>query len=243
MSNVYFFIGASSDVAIELIKEINDNDNESVIWAHYFSHPDEIKSIKEENGNRIIPIKCNLADREDCVSMVNSIIAEGNIPNRIVHFAAPKLEYVKFKDCSWDFCVKDMEVQVASVYIILQQLLPKMIKLASRAKVVFMLSENTVNAPAKFTIKYTMSKYALLGMMKALTSEYAGKNVNINSLSPTMIDTKLLSNIDRRMLEVSGVTDKMLMPKDVVPSILKLISAASDNMYGENVYLGMNGNE
>lgn len=36
------------------------------------------------------------------------------------------------------------------------------------------------------------------------------KNVNINALSPTIIDTKLLSKIDRRMLEVSGLTEKML---------------------------------
>jgi 3-oxoacyl-[acyl-carrier protein] reductase len=112
-----------------------------------------------------------------------------------------------------------------------------MIKGKKRAKVVLMLSENTIGNPAKFTSKYTMSKYMLLGLLKSLTVEYEGKNVNINALSPTMMDTKFLSNIDRRMLEVSDVTEKMLCPEDVVPFIIKLVSSESDNMYGENIYI------
>ena len=104
-----------------------------------------------------------------------------------------------------------------------------------RAKIVFMLSENTINKPAKFSTKYTMSKYMLLGLMKSLAVEYEGKRIDINALSPSMIDTKFLSEIDRRMLEVYGATDHMLNPCDVVPWLWKLLSEYSDGMSGENI--------
>lgn len=80
-----------------------------------------------------------------------------------------------------------------------------------------------------------MSKYMLLGLMKSLAVEYAGKNVDINALSPSMIGTKFLRDIDRRMLEISGATDNILNPCDVLPWYWKLLSEYSDGINGQNI--------
>ncbi len=52
----------------------------------------------------------------------------------------------------------------------------------------------------------------------------------------TMIDTKLLSNIDRRLLEVSGALDNILKPQEAARHVFPLISQESDELYGENIY-------
>lgn len=221
----------------ELMREINRSEKDSVIYAHYRATVNNIHAIKEINGNRIISIQADLSHEVGVNLLLQYISEHAVVPNAIIHLPAPKLDFIKFKDMDWAECEADASVQVASIFRILQDLLPKMVKQKGRSKIVFALSENTVNMPAKFSTKYTMSKYMLLGLMKSLTSEYEGKRVNINAISPSLIDTKLLSNIDRRMLEVSGATERILLPEDVVPKIMWLLSEESDNMFGENLYI------
>lgn len=237
MNRNYLITGASSDVGCELIRAINQQYSGSTIYAHYRSSADNLNTIKEKNGNKIILVQANLANEMGVRSLLTQLADFAVVPNAVVHLPAPKFEFIRYKDLDWEECEKDLFVQVASIYKILQELLPKMIRLKEQSKIVFMLSENTINLPAKFTTKYTMSKYMLLGLMKSLTAEYQAKRVNINAVSPSMIDTKLLSNIDRRMLEVCGATDQILHPQDVVPTILGLLSEESDSMYGENIYI------
>ncbi|WP_406039746.1 SDR family oxidoreductase [Succinimonas sp.] len=243
MSRNYLILGASSDVGIELIKEINNNEETSTIWAHYCSNSKLIRSIAERNGNSIIPIAANFSDLNDVKKLCLKINDSQRLPLSIVHLPAPKLLYVKFKELDWEDCISDVNIQVRSIFQLLQFFLPRISKMDQRAKIVFMLSENTINPPAKFTTKYTMSKYMLLGLMKSLVVEYAGKNVNINALSPSMIDTKLLSEIDRRMLDFCGALDNILAPQDVALSLWKLLSVHSDNMNGENVLFSGTSNE
>ena len=235
MSKNYLILGASSDVGIELLKEINSKDHSSVIWAHYFSNDEAIKKIKKENDNNIIPIAADFSNMKDVEHLYSIIEKSGMIPTSIVHLSAPKLQYDKFRNLRWEDCVCDTHIQVGSIFRLLQMLLPRITKMEYRAKIVFMLSENTVNLPSKFTTKYTMSKYMLLGLMKSLASEYEGKNVNINALSPSMINTKFLDKIDKRTLEIYSDIDCILEPREVVPWILKLLSEFSDDMNGANI--------
>ncbi len=237
MGKVYLIIGASSDVGCAVIKALNRVESNATIYAHFHSSCIKINKLEISNNNCIVPVQADLSSKAGVEFLINYLLEHNVIPNAIVHLPAPKLEYLKFKDISWQKCEEDAYIQVGSIFQILQALLPKMVKLNEQAKVVFALSENTINLPAKFSTKYTMSKYMLLGLMKSLTSEYLGKSVNINAVSPSMIDTKLLSKIDRRMLEVTGITDGLLLPEDVSPVILRLLSPESDAMYGENIFI------
>lgn len=236
MSKVYLILGASSDIGCKLVKKINETDEGALIYAHYHTH-NSISTIAKMNGNEIVPIKADLSTEEGVNEILKAVMGKNRIPNAVIHLPAPKLEFIKFKDLAWSECEKDIVIQVSSVFKILQKLLPQMIKLENRSKVVFILSENTVQLPAKYSTKYTMSKYLLLGLMESLTAEYMGKKININAVSPSMVNTKLLSKIDPRMLEISGATGKMLLPENVVPKIMWLLSSDSDDMYGQNIYI------
>lgn len=237
MSRNYLVLGASSDVGIELINEINNKEHDATIWAHFCSNDISIKEIIPKNRNSIIPISADFSVPSTAKNLFFTIQKTGKMPSSIIHLPAPKLRYEKFKNLNWDDCISDVQIQVGSVFQLLQLLIPQIIKLEYKVKIVFMLSENTIHIPAKYSTKYTMSKFMLLGLMKSLVAEYSGKNININALSPSMIDTKLLSNIDRRLLEACGATEHILKPQDVVPWLWKLLSNYSDNMNGENILL------
>lgn len=237
MSKACLIIGASSDLGIELIKKIVSKEEDMIIYAHYRTSKNTIDSIDVEKGNKIIPIQADLAEDSGVKVILQKLEEDNVVPNAIVHLPAPKLEFIKFKDIKWEDCINDLNIQVGSVFKLLQKLLPKMIKNEGQSKVVFVLSENTIKLPAKFSTKYSMSKYMLLGLMKSLVAEYDGKSININALSPTMMDTKLLSDIDRRLLEMTGAIDNMVSTTRVASELYKLVTSDSDLMNGENILI------
>ena len=60
-----------------------------------------------------------------------------------------------------------------------------------KARFIITGSEAYPNAPSRLTA-YVASKFAVVGMQKAMASEYKRENINFNMILPTQVDTKLL---------------------------------------------------
>lgn len=232
---IFLILGASSDVGTELIDYLNHRYAKSVFLAHYHSSDDNLKKIDMVNQNQLAFFKADLEKHEEVVAMNSKIKEQYGIPTHIVHLAAAKFEYIKLKDFQWEQCLRDLEIQVHSLLEVLNTFLPKMSKRDCNSKVVVMLSSNTISSPPKFTLQYNLVKYMLLGLVKSLAADYAGKSVNINAVSPSMIDTKFLSNIDPRMLEINNLKDNMADVKQIVPVIEFLLSESSNFLHGVNI--------
>lgn len=108
-----------------------------------------------------------------------------------------------------------------------------------KGKVVYgMLSSYTIGVPPKARSQYVTVKYALLGLMKALASEYASKRITINCLSPSMVNTKFLSDINERIIEFTAESHplkRIAEVSDVIPSIMLLLSDDSNYINGINL--------
>lgn len=61
----------------------------------------------------------------------------------------------------------------------------------NKARFIITGSEAYPNAPSRLTA-YVASKYAVVGMQKAMASEYKRENINFNMVLPTQVDTRLL---------------------------------------------------
>jgi 3-oxoacyl-[acyl-carrier protein] reductase len=107
-----------------------------------------------------------------------------------------------------------------------------------RGRVITVLSSVVLGVPPKALTQYTSVKYALLGLMKALASEYADKKITINCISPSMIDTKFLSLINERVVELAAETHPLkrnAKVSDVIPSLLMLMSEDAEYINGVNL--------
>lgn len=243
---IYLILGASSDIGIELISRLNREKENIIIIAHYYSNNNEINNIICENGNMIISYKANLSLEEDIINIIEYVKNNDLIPTHIVHLPGCKFKYAKLKDFKWDDFILDMNIQVKSLVVILKNLLPYMMKKEKfkNKKVVVMLSSNTISIPPKYTLQYNMIKYALLGVVKSLAADYSGKNININGLSPSMINTKFLSDIDERIIELNAansVGKEIASVNQIVPVINFLLSQDSNYINGVNINVS-NGN-
>jgi 3-oxoacyl-[acyl-carrier protein] reductase len=227
-------IGASSDIGLDLIRNI---DQDALIIAHYNSSHRDLEDLLSQIDQESVMIKADLSIEKETVAMVDSIEKNYGIPNKIIHLPAPKFENIRFKDIELNNFQNDLEVCLKSLIIILNKFLPKLSK-GQQGKVVCMLSSVVLNKPPKALAQYTIIKYALLGLVKSLASEYSDKNIQINAISPSMCETKFLNSLNDKLVELSAYNNpnkRNAVVGDITPIIKMLISSKSDYISGVNI--------
>jgi len=185
----------------------------------------------------LVTIKSDLSKEDEINKLLDVIESDYGVPNKIVHLAANKVENIRFKDVSWSDFEKDINISFRSAVLILNRFLPKMAKL-KKGKVLIMLSSYVLGVPPKALSHYTSIKYAMLGLAKSLASEYADKNIQVNTVSPSMIETKFLDNINEIFVELSAYSHPLkrnAQVDDITPIIKMLISKESDYISGVNI--------
>lgn len=234
MSNIILIIGASSDIGIKLIMNLEE---ECLVIAHYNSSNERLLQLEGRISNKLVAVKANLASEDEIESLLNTIEVDYGVPNKIVHLAASKLENIRFKDVVWEDFEKDINISFKSLVIILKRFLPKLAK-EKRGDIVVILSSCVFGVPPKALSQYTTIKYALLGLVKSLASEYADKRIRINAVSPSMIETKFLSNINEKLIEISAHNNPLkrnATPADIVPVVKFLLSDDASFVNGANI--------
>ena len=238
---VLLITGASSDIGVNLIKKINKEYD--FIIAHHNGDKKNLTELKEKLGKKIILIQGNFMNEQDTYKFVEEIKNTGKIPTHIVHLPAGKCENMKFHKITWEKFQQDINIALRSLVIILKEFLPQMAK-NKYGKVVVMLTSYTTNIPPKYLASYVTSKYALLGLVKALANEYSDKGIKINGISPSMIETKFLKDIPELIVKQNAMnspTGSNLIVEDVIPTFEFLLSDHSNSITGQNIAI-TNGN-
>jgi 3-oxoacyl-[acyl-carrier protein] reductase len=228
-------LGGSSDIALALVDRIFASDPTATAVAQFLRSSEVLEARRATYGPRLEAIRCDLSDPEAVQSLVAQFRQAHGIPRAIVHLAGLKLRLERFTKWDAAHVENDMRVQVLSIVTVLRAFLPEMAKAAHRTKVVFVLSSVTRGVPPKFLSMYTVVKSAQLGLMRALAAEYASTSVNINAISPAMVQTKFLSDLPERAVELAAsraVGGRLLAPSDVADVIAFLLSPASDHLSG-----------
>lgn len=243
-NKVYFITGASSEVGIAFIRSLEEKlkkDGErAAVIAHYAAHDAALLALQEElSAVTLVLQQADLSRPEEVKSLLTRVAGICGCPDCILHLPAAKLSYNRIKQLDWQKVMQDMEIQVHSLGEIGKYFLPKMGK-RGKGKVAVMLTACTVGMPPKFMSQYVIVKYALLGLMKSMAAEFADKGVNVNGISPNMMETKFLDNIDGKIIEMNREASAMkrnVRVEEVLPALHLLLSEGSDYMNGVNLNL------
>ena len=232
---VLLVTGASSDVGCTLIRDIyRDYDR---IWAHY-NHSDAIvKDLAKQCENVVVPVQADFVNLESTRKFIDVINDTNHIPDHVVHLSAPKTKSLQFRKCRWEDYQGGIDISLRSIVMILQAFMPMMVK-KKYGKVVFMLSAYVIGVPPKFQSPYITVKYALMGLMRNLAAEYAGKGISVNSVSPDMMETKFLSDLPELIIEQNRRNNPLgrnITIEEIVPTIKYLLSDASAVVTGQNI--------
>ena len=240
----FLILGASSDLGIGVIKTLNKEYENSLFALHYHSDDAALKDIEWTNGNSALYFKADFSTYEGIFSLIEALKEKDVSPTHILHLPSAKLIYTRLKDFDHERIEANARIQVYSFVEILKAFLPQMIKRKENDKVVAVLSSTILSTPDKSMLEYGMTKTMLLSVIKQLATDNAGKKININAVSPSMIETKFLSDIDSRIVEMAadGSSEKRnATVDDIVPSICFLLSDKSNYINGVNLNVS-NGN-
>lgn len=245
VQNVILILGASSDLGIALIQELERQETACIVLAHHGKHRERLLELQKECTDVTVRLyEADLSEPEEVLRMIQEIRNEGYSPTRIVSFAAAAYQYMRIGEWKSDTVRKDMEIQVYALAEVFRAFLPEMAQ-RREGKVVVMLSSCTLGEPPKFLGNYTTVKYALLGLMKSAAAEYGESGLNINGISPAMIETKFVKNIGRKMRELNAEQNprhRNLATEDVIPAVLYLLSEKAEFVNGINLNLSGRGN-
>jgi 3-oxoacyl-[acyl-carrier protein] reductase len=240
MSNKILLVtGASSDVGSALIERVIDNYDKVI--CHYQSNTAKIERLQTWLGEKIIPFQADFTDADSTSAFAQKLIGSGMEPSHFVHFPAVRNENVRFVKTVWTDYAIHLMVEVHSAYAICNAIIPAMAK-NKFGRIVFMLTENVAREiPGKYAVPYTVSKYALLGLMKCLSAEYAEKGLVVSGISPSMLETSFvshLSDIVRKMNAENSPLKRNLTVDDVIPTIEYLLSPEATAASGQNISIG-----
>lgn len=241
MEKVYLILGASSDLGCALINTIIREDTSYYrVIAHYNSTDEHIKSIiKGDLEDRVDTIQCDLSDIKSTKRFVEQINSMKVHPTHIINFSASAYRFNRLGEMDIQRLNTDMTIQVYSFAIICQAFIPHLAE-EKYGRIVAILSATTKGIPPKNTTEYTTVKYALLGLIKSLAADYGDCGININAVSPGMIETKFIKNIGRKIKEFTAEKNpqhRILSVNDVIPTIMLLLSDDCHFMNGTNINL------
>ena len=228
-------LGASSDMGMALIRRIHPDFDR--IIAHYFHMNEELQDLKENVGEKMMLLQADLSAEEEVHALIRKIRESGASPSHIVHFPAPRCQNAKFHKIGWEVFQREYDISLKSLVLVLQAFLPEMAK-ASYGRVAVMLSNVVSHAAPAYCANYVVTKYALLGLVKALASEYAAKGITVNGVSPTWVNTKYIDNqpdILKEKFAAENPLGRNLEAEEIVPTIAFLLSDDAACISGENI--------
>lgn len=232
---ILLILGASSDLGCELIRCIAKNYD--LVLGHYRHMNSRLEELQQEYRTRLQLLQADFMDRGSVDNMIAAIKEKEWIPVHIVHFSAQKFRYTKYDKAGYAEFETELQTSLYSLIKVTQAFLPYMKKQKS-GKIIVMLSICTEGVPPRFMAPYVTTKYAMLGLVKALAADYAEKGIQVNGVSPEMIETKFLSDIPDFVKEQNASNlpmKRILQVGDVIPTFEYLLSEAADCMTGQNI--------
>ncbi len=218
-------VGADSDIGSALVKRLN-----GTVIAHYFLFPDKL----DDAPDGTVKISGDLSNEQGILDFIAEVNATGLTVERIVHLPSAPAVANRFRKFDTARFMKGLYIQYISAALIFREFLPKMAK-AKFGRVAAILTSYCIGVPPKYLSEYVSTKYAMMGLCKALAAEYAANGITVNAVAPSMVDTKFLSTLPEFEIEANAKanpTGRNASVDDVVNGLLFLLSDESEYING-----------
>ncbi len=239
--------GSSNGIGFSILTKFAENS--SKIFACYRNMNDnfekKIVSLAENNNVEIYPIKLDLESEDSIKDAFKEIDSKTNSIDNLINNAGI-IENGIFQMTSGKNIKKIIEVNFINTFLFTQRIVKKMIKNGS-GNIVNISSTSAIEANyGRFS--YSTSKSALATGSKILAKELGKFKIRVNSISPGLIDTKMLNEntsseiIDKTLKRV--ILKRKGTPEEVADVALFLCSNLSNYITGQDIRVdGGLGNE
>lgn len=235
MEHNLLILGASSDLAASLIPRIAGDFQ--MIFAHYHQSVDKLLELQKSAPCKMELLQADFTSEAETKQLMEKVAGSGIHITHILHCPSARLVNKHFRKLLWDDYSIMLDTQMRSLYYAASRFVPQMATY-KYGKIVTILSSVTAGLPPAYMNAYITAKYAQLGFIKSLAAEYAGKSVQINAVSPSMIETKFLRDMPHLVTVQNSANHPLkrnAMVEDIIPVIEFLLSDQSSFITGQNL--------
>ncbi len=155
----------------------------------------------------------------------------------IVLSVTDRITHASLWDKEWDDYEKHLNTQVKGLWNVVSSL-KKQIFNKYQTKIIIISTHYCFGTPPKQISDYITSKYALVGLMKAVAVELARYGSTINAVAPGMTKTELLDFLPEKLLEITADNNPLKRlgePQDIANTVSFLASDKSSYINGQNI--------
>ena len=234
MTRTVLITGATSSFGQELIARLPSD--AKIIAQSRQSLPSQISK-----DPRIINVISDLS-KSDFLNDFESQIDFSQV-DEVVHFAAAPMRMQNFSATKSEQLLADYQTNFLSVVSLLTKVAATRKQSQRQIRVVLMLTD-MLRSPKKGETSYITSKFALLGLIESLSTEYSGNDLRINAVSPSLVETKYVEHFPEFLrLDISNKhpMKRHCTVAEVIDSVEFLLSPQSSFINGQNIFI--NGGE
>ena len=230
-------LGASGGIGSEISKSVAKTGNSVLI--HYYSDENKAKEIAAEinkdHGSAEI-IQADLSSHKGVEELLNQIILKGLNVDALIHCASPENSPISFHQLKWEDVQLQIDVNLKSIFDILQRLIPRMIENGG-GNIVLVGSAYTSGTPPINQFRYIVAKSTIVSAAKCLAVEFGPQNIKINVISPGMTNTIMNSAIPEKvklMTKMQTPLRRIAEPTDIAELTAFLLTPGGDHISGQN---------
>ena len=189
--------GATGDIGEEFVKSLLSETDQ--VWAVGRSE-NKLSSLKEKYGDKIVPVRVDLSDRDDIFSFCEKIESEKPEIRYLVNNAG----VAKMKPVS-DFTLEEisdmLDINDKAATLICRACIPYMVK----GSYILNVASASAFQPNPYIALYSASKAYLLSFTRSLNVE--NENITCTAVCPGWVDTKMLpKQRDGKDIRYPGMT-------------------------------------
>jgi 3-oxoacyl-[acyl-carrier protein] reductase len=230
-------IGGTGGIGMEVCRKLVNDGFKVVI--HFNSNKtvaDKLKNELEDLGAQVLIVRGDIRKEEEITEIVQAVIRKFDTIDVLVNCAATSIPNIKFKDLTWDDYFNQLELSIRSMFNLCKVIVPLMVD--NNGGKIINIGSYAVDKPNSEWSHYITAKSALLGFNRSLAFELAPKGIQVNMVTPSLVNTELTADIPEKVkLLTASQTPlrRLALAKDVAGAIGFLASENSNFMAGENL--------
>lgn len=199
--------------------------------------PQVADAIAKEYGVETIGVRCDVTSQESVEAMLAEVVkAFGEV--NILACMPGFVDLYRATDIEISNVEKHIAINAVGVFRVCQAVANQMIKQEKGGKIVCITSQADFIAINKH-VGYTMSKAALVGMIKVCALEWAEYGINVNGVAPTVVNTYMGERAWQGKVKTDMIekipAHRFAETDEIAAAVLFLSCAESNMITGEDL--------
>ncbi|KAJ9626715.1 hypothetical protein H2204_009985 [Knufia peltigerae] len=219
---------AESGASVVSIQIPNDPNSES------------LRHAIEGAGQSFQSFECDLLNAASIKGCFERVWAAGVVPDVLFH-AAGVTHRSMIVDTTVETLTRVIDLNVKAAYLVCQSFAARMLKLGRKGKVITIASMAAELVQTNVSV-YSCSKAFVKSMTRAMSNEWAGHGIQVNSISPGWIDAGMAKDLGddpefSKVVCARTSIGRWGTPDDLRGVVIFLASAASDFITGADILI------